>query len=767
MAAHRLNVHIEHSSEVATLRQRTESLVMLRRNEGERNTLYEDHILDLLSGYWMATPEEAAEHWMEMLDTAPAMTSAQLRRQRDILCNDFQCEGFGSPPGKQTWVIGLQRPIFISWNTLENSHGEQCWSNLLAKLRSSKSLINQADGIAFELYTTPPEKEREKLLGDYLDLMERNRQLLTQPQGQALFFAYEPRVRPTLFPPQFAERYASLVETLFAKSSQVDSEILDPIFLMLKVSLGQFRLHTPSGQIFGTTPLLPRENALKVSHAIEDYIRRTTGSLQTNNDRNGLSTTPQDLARTIATAYPGLNVPASSQPASSPLASDGIAIRYIHFRTNGTPTAAQPSRIASIIAACGDRILFKMDSNQQTGFASIDPDCAAAFIPPPPESIFKTPHDIPFPYGHPPVPAKNGFFTVSQYGMLLHYSYQEKKWADETLLFPERLRNTYQEMRAATAPGKHFEYEPPTIGFINNSLYIGTSADGHTIGRVVDGKYELIASSRRKPAEHPLDEVPPSKITALFPDTNGRPCALLTLPDRSEVHDLELRRKIGAFQFHAKACFDGNVPIIGSTYVISALEPSSEKPRNLIRFHSGKDWYERTMQVDSRQQSVWDWPKQISQTDFSMGLVTVGFAAHGDCLFYLKCANSADTHARVALGRPSIAKLTLLCFIPARKEPLEIPLGFQPDAKKNLQMQGAFPSPPLHIHTKYDVERLQATSAGIFFNCIAPKLSEGSSAEPPPSLLCVTWKDVNDWLTHHGHAPIGTRTPALPASPPR
>ena len=94
------------------------------------------------------------------------------------------------------------------------------------------------------------------------------------------------------------------------------------------------------------------------------------------------------------------------------------------------------------------------------------------------------------------------------------------------LLFPERLRNTYQEMRAATAPGMRFEYEPPTIGFINNSLYIGTSTDGHTIGRVVDGKYELIASSRRKPAEHPLDEVPPSKITALFPGTNGRPCAL-------------------------------------------------------------------------------------------------------------------------------------------------------------------------------------------------------------------------------------------------
>ncbi|MEO6788548.1 MAG: hypothetical protein ABI318_20700 [Chthoniobacteraceae bacterium] len=764
-AAHRLKIHIAHSGEVALLRQRTESLVRLSRNGLERITLYENHVLELLSGYWLPTPEQAAEYWLNLLESDPKLSSRQLINRRYNLANDFSVEGFGSPPGKQTWIIGPLRPLFVDWNTLENPRGEECWRNFLGKLRSSESLLNQADGIVFALYTTPPEKEREKLLGDYLELMEHNRQFLTQTQGQAMFFAYQPRIRPTLFPAQFSERYASLVETMFAKSDRVDSEILDPIFLMLKISLGQFRLFTPSGQIFGTTRLLPEENALKTLNAIKGYAGRTSGLPKASNNQNGLHTTPEDLARAITIAYPEFNVPPPSRPTISTLVPDAIPIRYIHSASDGIAAAGRLSHIGNIIAACGDRILCHSDPLRKNGFVSIAPDLTATYLLPPPESIFKTPHDIPFPYGRPPVPTKDGFFAVTQYGMLLHYSYRDKKWTDESHQFPDQLRNTYQELRAATAPGKRFDYAPPTIGFINDTLYIGTAADGHAIGRVVHGKYELIASSRRQPAEHPVDEVSPSNVAALFPGTNGRPYALLNLSDRSEVYDLELGKKVGIFPMQAKAHFDGKVAVIGTTRFLSTIEPDLEIPRNLIRFHSGKDWYERTVRDNPTVETAWDWPRSITQTDFSMGLVSVGYAARGDCLFYLKCTRSAGGYARVALERPSMDKLSLLCFIPGRRDPLEIPLGFQPDAKIDSRSQGAIPCPPPHINAKYVVEFLQSTSAGLFFNCYTPKLFEDSPGGNPPSLLCVTWKDVNDWLTRHGHAPIGTRTATGTASP--
>ena len=189
------------------------------------------------------------------------------------------------------------------------------------------------------------------------------------------------------------------------------------------------------------------------------------------------------------------------------------------------------------------------------------------------------------------------------------------------------------------------------------------------------------------------------------------------------------------------------------------IEPDSEKPRCLIRHPPGPHWTEGTVQDDLQRETVWNWPPNLEGTN------QLRAAVHGDTLFYLKCARNPDGNARIGSKMAPMDKVSLICFKPGRKEPLEIPLSFQPEAVKPFLAQSADDSlltyPP--EFSSYD---LKTTSAGLFFNFnVYPP--ESGIVSNSPGLLCVTWKDVNDWLTRHGHTPIGTRTPALPESPPR
>ena len=109
-----------------------------------------------------------------------------------------------------------------------------------------------------------------------------------------------------------------------------------------------------------------------------------------------------------------------------------------------------------------------------------------------------------------------------------------------------------------------------------------------------------------------------------------------------------------------------------------------------------------------------------------------------------------------ALNGASAGKLTLLCFKPERKEPLEISLNFNREA-----LSPFYDPPAAEGQLTMNVRDLWATPAGMFFLAGMRNPLFASSDHSSPGFLYVTWKQVDEWLVRHGHAPIRSEdTPA-------
>jgi hypothetical protein len=242
---------------------------------------------------------------------------------------------------------------------------------------------------------------------------------------------------------------------------------------------------------------------------------------------------------------------------------------------------------------------------------------------------------------------------------------------------------------------------------------------------------------------------------------------MLWLSNHTEIHDLELGRKIGSLSAGAKVSFSGSIPIIEDLSVTAAIDPDSGLPRVLMRMPPSKFRNTDMLEDDLARDTAWDWPKDMPVNEtIGTGRVSVGRAVHGDHLFFLKCTHSLDFHALSVGDRPSLDKLSLLCFRPGHREALEIPLIFQADVlAKFLVGESAGVSTPLQ--PEFDVPNLKATPAGLFFHFSDKWPHEKGFGSSKPGLLHIAWRDVNDWLARHGHAPIRSEAASGVAVPSR
>ncbi len=190
------------------------------------------------------------------------------------------------------------------------------------------------------------------------------------------------------------------------------------------------------------------------------------------------------------------------------------------------------------------------------------------------------------------------------------------------------------------------------------------------------------------------------------------------------------------------------------------MDPVSGNPRALIRRPLAKFRNTNMLDDDLPRETVWDWPKDVP-VDFIQGVnfVSTACAIRGEHLFMLKCQHSLDGLAMNHTAQPSRDKLTLLCYRPGHREALEIPLTFDAGVLAPFGLGGGavFSTP---LQPEFEVLHLKSTSAGIFFNFSARWLRDQRFGSSKPGLLHIAWKDVNDWLTRHGHAPI--RSDATP-----
>lgn len=713
IAAHGLKLHREHTDDVAALRERTESLV--KRHEKRRGR-HDEHIIDIFAGYWAATPEQAVEHWLSLLKHDLRLPSSTMSLRRYHVANDYVVENFIEAQGDSP-----PRPLLVDWSIASNARGEACWRDLLARLESSPSLLNKGDAIALRIYTSPNATEREKLVAAQLELMEQNRQLLTQPQGQAVFYSFEPKVRATRLPPQFAQRYSHLLAKVFNESASVDANIFQPILSRLSFLV----------MVFKDSPRhLPRENAAPLLQAILGFTKRAQKAGQPIDQRDRYGAILAKIVVTLNDAYPGLD--ATSQPTNPAAGGNALAVRFLDLTRDEDSENLRRWIEPRLMTQCGDQILVSRDVNGGAGFVAIEPTLATIDILPTPKSLFKAQYDKPSLFLRPPLPTKGGFYMQSEQGQFLRYSYLDKTWTDESGLVG-------------------IEDKFKTIGIINGTVYVGTDNVAHTIGRVKDGKFELIASSRRRPAEHPLDALPPTKITTLFAGAGGRPHVLLA----TEVYDLDRKKKVASLPVNSNVSFSDAGPVIGNAYVVATIEPDSEKPRVLIRIPEFSRRAKNSPTDDLPRAAVWDWPQHIPSDSVYDGRIDIKPTVFGGCLVYLLCA-----HQSKGLENAPADQLSLLCFTPGRREPVEIPLTFQAGLIKDIHLRGpdGIPKP---YQPAFDVGKLASTSAGLFFT-LDSRAPIGRGRGKSPGILYVTWKDINDWLAQHGSAPLPIRPNPVP-----
>ena len=753
MAAHVLRLHLEYPGEIRVLRNYAASFVA---SSGRDLEIYRSapnatiqHSLDVLAGYWSATPEQAAKHWLDILRPDRALTPRQMSDRRYGMLSALEMEGLSV---SQSVISGVPlrplRPLIIDWTSLDNTKGEAVWQNVLAQLSASKSLFNQFDSLALAIHTTPWGEAHDKALLALLDFFERKRDLLPKAEGQAFFSAYKSPFESNGFPQGFAERYCGLLETILTTAP--DAEL--PLLSRASVLLGRFLSpHQPAAR------RLPQASAEKLLQTLNSHAARRAASGKLTNGNTTYETEIRKLTAVIINAYPVLEKP---QPANSRgLPANGDAIRVLSL----APVQDENSQVKRHWMlgrgfTFGDLFLNPRILGPEVDAVCMKPDLTRIEIPAVPKDLFHHRFDSSFPNAHSLQPTRNGFLMLSRLGTLLGYDYKERKWSDESRLLPVHLQDIFETHRLAHGYNMA-GYTQPTIGLVGDTLYFGTKDSGHTIGRMVNGQYQLIASSHRRPAEHPLDELPPSEVIAFFPGFQGSPYAMLRLPDRCEVHDLDRRRRVATFMFHSRLSFNGNVAVVSNDYMVAVMDPASEKPRCLIRRPPESGWGDRTTQDDLALETTWPWSPVMSGRNVCSGV-------HGDCLFILKYARGPVGGSRMGVSTNSDDKMNLYCFRPGQREPLEIPLMIDPEALTKFFPKGVDPS----SHTsKVEVitESLEMSPAGMFFYIRVENPMALGSRGLAPDLLCVTWKQVDDWLTRHGHPPIGTRSTKGIAPAPR
>jgi len=289
IAAHKLKLHMERPGDVGVLRQHAEALVGIVE---KRNGRFGVRGLALCAGYWVATPEQAVERWREFL--APDLPSYSLSYLRRMVATH------------PSIVSHDGGPFILDWTTPDNSLDSAAWERLLRELGASKALINQADAIALGIYAAHW-TQRGKLQTQYIEFMERNRAALATPQGQALFYAYDPIASY----PSVAgtwERYSSLCTSAFADSAVVDYWAADAMHLHIT------RFHQD-----GSIPQskASQDAAAKLLKAIMDYSKRaravrTTTSSSYQSRRFG----PDEIAQLLRGIFRDLaDVPSAERPA--------------------------------------------------------------------------------------------------------------------------------------------------------------------------------------------------------------------------------------------------------------------------------------------------------------------------------------------------------------------------------------------------------------------------------------------------------------------
>ncbi|MEO6788081.1 MAG: hypothetical protein ABI318_18300, partial [Chthoniobacteraceae bacterium] len=593
VAGHRLQMHLKHPGELASLRERTEFLARFHLRQLRRT--FTEFRLAFYVGYWAATPDEAVNLWLEFLKPRPDIrTVGDIHEQflRRTINTEFSVSG-----NLQSFARTPSWPLIIDWSSADNARGDAAWQRLLKTLKDSPALASKGDGFTLEIYTQKDPKDCEKLLVRYLDMLEQNRASLAIPNEPRALLFYDPRVRNLQRNADTAKRFVSVFECLFDGSSKINPEVFSSISTHVEAYLALTN---------GKTRILPRDEARMLQSAIQHYIERLKASGEKVDRTSVFSSQLLDILAVIQHAYPDESTIPAPREIPQNILADAIPLRFLSLEKENAPKDKHYWPRNRSITTDGENLFVELSPLLGCPLV-VRSDLSRWKIPAVPQELSNKFLDgDKFPNAS-LIPAEDGLYVQSPRGVLLRYNYGATAWEDISALL-----------------GGHNDR---LVGVVKNTLYGANPGDGFTLGQFQNGVFNLIASSRRRPAEHPLDELAGASVNKVFPGGQGRPCAIMLFPNHSEIHDLELKKRLFSLGNTRKFTMSGRTPILEDFSVVVAIDPDSGVPRALIRRPYPK-WYNTDiLKDDLPPETVWDWPKDIP-VDFYQGVnfVSTSFA---------------------------------------------------------------------------------------------------------------------------------------------
>lgn len=700
---------LELATEARTLRALSREL--LAKSEAELQNSFAG---DFVQRFYMHdTPEEAAVDLRSLLD---------LKKLGDEHWSK------GSGLRSKFWLTcgepSLQR--FVDWSSTDNRAGEAAWKQFIGELKNSKLLLNRLDGLAFAFQSSHGKTENEEILRSVCDLLDANWELLLTPEGQMSFYSFTYFYRNSANHAQYLEFnqwLASCITRIFESGQWVGRATI----FMASSAITDWGKETADG-----TPLVPDSLALPLLIAVENYIQWAKADPRWKqhyqpSDHKPVENYLERLPGEIILAYPKLK---EQRIKARPVVAGAPPIRA--WKPEGPGLSDSKNWLfGEVMISSGDSLFVPM-INQ--GVIELNTHTMAV------KRVMAL-----------PLPGFNFIGGISHNRKSMIMNMKDR-------MFTCPLDGDGKSWTELLTPGvtKEDSLTWCVRGF-DDEFFVGSCITRFEVksprmlaGIARDGKLTWLASSDRRPALNPLDEMNPRSTLLAYRNAAGKTMILMTQSNgRTPLIELESGKEVSSVATSGVAQMRGEIPLYWNATreegiaCLLAFDPAREQPCLVFKSNKGA---EDLPEIWKDVNPLYDAAKPEFRGAF------VAAVAHGGYLWLLR--RELEEPQKFEKNDPNAFRLVRVGL--DGSEVLTVPLRYEvPEEIRKLPKTGQQKEQASLDRPVINVRSLTATTKGLFFASSGNGGLTWSGARAiggdlVPVLLYVTWEDIQAWLAKNG-----------------
>ena len=700
---------LELATEARTLRALSREL--LAKSEAE---LQNNFVGDFVQRFYMHdTPKEAA---------------ADLRRLLDLKKIGDERRSKGSGLRSKFWQTcgesSLQR--FVDWSSTDNRAGDAAWKQFIGELKNSKLLLNRLDGLAFAFQSSHGKTENEEILRSVCDLLDANWEQLLTPEGQMSFYSFTDLNHSSANMadyPEFNQWLTRRITRIFESGQWVGRATI----FTASSAITDWSKETADG-----TPLVPDSLALPLLIAVENYIQwakadpRWKQNYQAS-DHRPVENYLQQLPGEIILAYPKLK---EQRIRARPVVAGAPPIRA--WKPEGPGLSDSKNWLfGEAMISSGDSLFVPMISQ---GVIELDVR----------NMVVRRVMALPLP----------GFNFIGG----ISYNKKSMIMNIKDRLFTCPLDGDGKSWTELLTPGvtKEDSLTWCVRGF-DDEFFVGSCITRSEVksprmlaGMARDGKLTWLASSDRRPALNPLDEMNPRSALLAYRNATGKTMVLMTQSNgRTPLVELEFGKEVSSVATRGVAQMRGEIPLYWNARreeqiaCLLAFDPAREQPRLVFKSNKGaEDLPEFWKDVNP----LYDAAKPEFRGAF------VAAVAYGGYLWLLR--REIEEPQKFEINDPNAFRLVRVGL--DGSEALTMPLRYEvPEEIRKLAKTGQQKEQTSLDRPVINVRSLTATPKGLFFASsgnggLTWSGGRAMGGDLAPVLLYVTWEDIHAWLGKNG-----------------